>query len=202
VLLEDSLQRLLNRHIAESTVALRHVAALEGRSFAVEVDGLALRLVLQVRAGRVALGVGSDAPSDATVRGAPLALLRLLEPGSLSRLRTQHVELLGSVHVAEEFAALLQHARPDLEGELAGWIGDIAAHRVGVTARRLHAWTVRAGRALEDDVADYLQQERAYVPAALEARAFYADVEQLRDAVERAEQRLERIARRAAAARE
>jgi ubiquinone biosynthesis protein UbiJ len=191
-----TVERLLNRHIAESTQATRRLAALEGRSFAVTVVGPDVRLVLGVRDGRVSVRASADEPADATLRGTPLALLGLLDRASLSRLRAQSVELAGDVHVAEEFAELLKAARPDLEGELAGWIGDIAAHEVGRAVRSFTTWAARARRALEADIADYVQHERAILPAALEARAFYADVERLRDDVERAEQRLAALARR------
>ena len=153
-----------------------------------------------LRDGHVAVRASADEPVDATVRGSPLALLGLLRPGSLSRLRTSNVELTGKVHVAEEFAEMLRQARPDLEGELAGWVGDIAAHEIGTALLGFRAWAARARRSLEADVADFLQHERAVLPAALEARAFFADVERLRDDVERAERRLEALARRTGSA--
>jgi ubiquinone biosynthesis protein UbiJ len=46
------------------------------------------------------------------------------------------------------------------------------------------------------NAAEYLQEESRAVPAALEAEAFYSDVERLRDDVERAEARLVRLERR------
>ena len=195
-----TVERVLNRHISESTAATRRLGALEGQSFAVAIAGPDIRIVLNVRDGHVHVRVSADEPVDATVRGSPLALLGLLNPGSLSRLRTSNVELVGKVHVAEEFAEMLRHARPDLEGELAGWVGDLAAHEIGTALQGFRAWAARAQRSLEADVADFLQHERAVLPAAPEARAFYADVERLRDDVERAERRLERLAQRSGGA--
>lgn len=191
--------RVLNRHIGASTAAQQRAAALEGRSLGIEVEGLSLSVVMRVAGGRVEVGRVANAPADATLKGGPLALLGLLEAESLSRLRAGRVELVGDVHVAEAFAEMLRFARPDLEEEIAPWIGDIAAHHVGSVFRGLENWTRRAGRALEADVAEYLQEEGAWLPAALEARAFYADVERLRDDVERTAVRLEKIARKAAA---
>jgi ubiquinone biosynthesis protein UbiJ len=46
------------------------------------------------------------------------------------------------------------------------------------------------------NTAEYLQEESRVVPAALEAQAFYDDVERLRDGVERAAARLARLERR------
>jgi ubiquinone biosynthesis protein UbiJ len=196
VTLLATVERLLNRHISESTAATERVAALEGRSFAVILVGPDVRFVLCVRDGRVGLRASADEPGDATLRGTPLALLGLLEGSSLSRLRTQSVELAGNIHVAEAFAEMLRYARPDFEGELARWIGDIAAHELGTRLRSFRTWAARTRRSLEADLADYVQHERAILPAALEARAFYADVARLRDDVERAGERLDALARR------
>jgi ubiquinone biosynthesis protein UbiJ len=91
---------------------------------------------------------------------------------------------------------LLKLARPDLEGELAKWIGDIPAHAVGEIARGTRAWLTRAGDALRMNTAEYLQEESRAMPAPLEAQAFYGDVEKLRDDVERAAARLARLERR------
>ena len=109
-----TVERVLNRHISESTAATRRLGALEGQSFAVAIAGPDIRIVLNVRDGHVHVRVSADEPVDATVRGSPLALLGLLNPGSLSRLRTSNVELAGKVHVAEEFAEMLRHARDGL----------------------------------------------------------------------------------------
>jgi ubiquinone biosynthesis protein UbiJ len=200
VLILDTCQRLLNRHVAESTAAMRRIAALEGRSFAIEVGGLDLRIVMQVREGQVVLRADRDAPAEATIEGTPLDLLGLVGSDSLRRLRSTRAALRGDVQVAEAFAEMLRCARPELEGELAGWVGDIAAHRAGEFARSLLAWGARAGQALEMDVAEYLQEESAALPGAARVRSFYVDVERLRDDVERSAQRLERLVRRARSA--
>jgi ubiquinone biosynthesis protein UbiJ len=46
------------------------------------------------------------------------------------------------------------------------------------------------------NTAEYLQEESRALPAALEAQAFYDDVDRLRDGVERAAARLARLERR------
>ena len=190
-----TVERLLNRWITESTAAAERLAALEGKSLAVELEGLSLRIHLRVRGARLALAADLDAPADATLKGTPLALLGALGSGTAGGLSAASVELAGRVDVAEGFAEALRLARPDAEAELAGWIGDIPAHGVGSVASALTAWARRAGRALEADLGEYLQEERELLPGAARARAFFADVERLRDDVERAAARLRGIER-------
>ncbi|HEY8520260.1 MAG TPA: sterol-binding protein [Gammaproteobacteria bacterium] len=199
-------ERLLARCIAESTPARRLVAELEGAALTVIVEGLSLAVVLASDGGRVTLALtGAGAPElpeaaaarrRALLRAAPLDLLRLVRAGDLAALKRTRAELTGGVDVAERYVALLAHARPDLEEELARWIGDLAAHDLGSLARGAAGWVARAHRALLTDAAEYLQEERRALPAPAEARAFLADVERLRDDVERAAERLRRLAAR------
>jgi ubiquinone biosynthesis protein UbiJ len=196
VLFFDACQRLLNRHISESTVATRRIADVEGRSFAVAVRGLDLRVVMSVRDAQVTLSDDAALTADATIQGTPLDLLGLLGSDSLRRLRNTNAQLSGNLHVAESFAEVLRFARPDLEAELALWIGDIAAHRAGDMTRSLLGWAARSCRALEMNLSEFLHEEGAVMPGAVQVESFYDDVERLRDDVERIEQRLAKIARR------
>jgi ubiquinone biosynthesis protein UbiJ len=134
--------------------------------------------------------------ASATLSASPIDLLRLARAADLSTLRGTEAQITGSPEVAERFAKLLKLARPDLEEHVARWLGDVPAHALGDAVRAAGAWLDRAARALRADTAEFLQEESRAVPAALEAQAFYADVERLRDDVERAAARLARLERR------
>jgi ubiquinone biosynthesis protein UbiJ len=207
--LAATLERALNREIAESTPARDLVADLEGESFAIEVRGLGARCVLRATGGRVIVDAArppdsarsaedSTRPSvaSAALSATPIDLLRLARSADLSTLRGTGAEIFGSPEVAERFAKLLKLARPDLEEHAARWLGDVPAHALGDAARAAGAWLERAARALRANTAEFLQEESRALPAALEAQAFYADVERLRDDVERAAARLARLERR------
>jgi ubiquinone biosynthesis protein UbiJ len=109
-------EKLLGRQVAESTAATELLESLEGRSFAVHVEGLALGCVLRVARGRILVeervGAGS---ADAEISGTPLDLIALLGPDMASRLPGSAARLTGVVHVAEKFADVLRLARPDFE---------------------------------------------------------------------------------------
>ena len=144
-----------------------------------------------------ALSPAADAaqPISATLRATPIELLRLARAADLSTLRGTGAEIFGSPEVAERFAKLLKLARPDLEEHAARWLGDVPAHALGDAARAAGAWLERAARAMRANTAEFLQEESRALPAALEAQAFYADVERLRDDVERAAVRIARLER-------
>ena len=191
-------QRVLARLIGESTAAKDLAGDLEGSSFVLEIEGPGLKCALVARDGGIAIEEDAAVPT-ATVRATPLDLLALARRNSVASLRGTRAEIRGDVEVAERFGELLKLARPDFEDELARWIGDLAAHEVGRATRGLITWLDRAREALALNMAEYLQEESRALPAALEAQAFYADVERLRDDVERAAARLARLEQRKAA---
>jgi ubiquinone biosynthesis protein UbiJ len=185
----------LNRCVGESTAARELLARLDGTSFAVHVEGLGLTRVLHAEGERLRLD--SDAGvATATLRATPLDLLRLLRADGVSGVKRTRAELSGDLDVAERYARLLKLARPDLEEEAAKWLGDVPAHALGEAVRGFGVWLERAGAALRLNTAEYLQEESRAMPAPLEAQAFYADVERLRDDVERAAARLALLERR------
>ena len=188
------LERELNRWIGESTAARELLARLVGTSFAVHVAGLGITLVLHAEQRAVRLGT-DPAGATATLRAAPFDLLRLVQAGGVSAVKRTHAELSGDLEVAERYAKLLKLARPDLADEVAKWIGDMPAHALQSAARGAVGWLERAATAVRVNTAEYLQEESRALPAPLEAQAFYADVETLRDDVERAAARLARLTR-------
>ena len=195
----DILQRALNHYVRESTAALDLLAELDGATFAVEIAGTGLHCTLAAQGDRIALRSEAE-PADARLRATPLDLLKLARADGTSIFKDTRAELTGDLQVAERFAALLKLARPDLEEELSGWIGGIAAHQIGRAAADAAGWLARAAQALQLNTAEFLQEESRTLPAPLEARAFYSDVERLRDDVERAAARLTRLEQQRAAA--
>ena len=191
----DLIEQQLNRGIVESTAAQECARQLEHKSLAIEIDGLSVRVVLSAERARLRMVVDNVIPTSATLKAGPVDLLRLIGSDKLGDLKGAQAELSGEIHVADSFAALLHHARPDPEEELSRWIGDIAAHEIAAAARGLADWTRRSGRALEMNAGEYLQEESEILPATLCLQSFYADVERLSEDVDRAAQRLARLGR-------
>ena len=184
----------LNRCIGESTAARELLARLQGTSFAVHVEGLGVTGVFHADGERLRLD--SDATdATATLSATPFDLIRLLRADGVSGVKRTRAALSGDLDVAERYARMLKLARPDLEEEVARWVGDVPAHALGLVARGVGAWLARADGALRMNTAEFLQEESRALPAPLEAQGFYSDVERLRDDVERLAARLARLER-------
>lgn len=189
-------ERLLNEQIRASTAARERLAALAGKRFVLRIRDTDLNVLVESRDGDLRLGPATDAGADVELTAGIFDLMRLARSSGLSALKSTEATLNGDLRLAESFAELFRLAVSEPEDLLAGWIGDMPAHALGETARAFGGWSRRAGRSLEQNLAEYLQEETTNLPPPPLARQFLADVDRIRDDVERAEKRLDSIERR------
>ena len=181
---------LVNRNLAEITPAKPLLAELEGRSFAIRVRDSALA----VDDGQLTSSATLPDEVDVTVEGPLLGLARLaLGGGDAATLGDAEVTLSGRTDLAQSFQRLLKLGRPDPEEELAKRLGDPAAHRIGQVVRDVADWRRQTHDILLANVREYLQEERRDLPSRYERERFTREVQDLRDAVARAEARLRRV---------
>jgi len=76
---------------------------------------------------------------------------------------------------------------------LSGFVGDVAAHRLGEIARGVGNWTREARSTMGANIREYLQEESRDVPSRYEVDRFATNVSTLRDDVDRLEARIKRL---------
>ncbi|MCC5793779.1 MAG: SCP2 sterol-binding domain-containing protein [Chromatiales bacterium] len=194
-LLLSPAQALVNRGIAGSATAQGLARDLEGQALELAISGTPLRIMARVGAGQLELLPSDGGDADVRLAGAPLALLALLGPDPQQPVRDGRVRLTGDTAVADRFRALLRAARPDLEEQLARLAGDPLAHGAGNLARGGAAWARNALGSFERSLGEYLREERRWLPTRPEVGQWLVEVDRLRDDVERAGARLERLRR-------
>ena len=102
------------------------------------------------------------------------------------------------MELAAAISYVLANLRWDYEDDLSHVFGDVAAYRIARGVRQLSAWPALAGRSLAQGIAEYLAEERQVLATKLGAEEFTEEVDELRDAVERLDKRIDRLARRLA----
>jgi ubiquinone biosynthesis protein UbiJ len=184
---------VLNRNIRETTPARELCRKLDGAVIAVRVRGTGLATWFVVHDDVLELATDHDAEPDVLITGSLLTLARLSGDSGMSALRKGELEITGDAHTAERFQRLLTLARPDVEEELSGVVGDAAAYRMGEVARGLGNWARDARATMGANIREYLQEESRDVPSRYEAERFANDVATLRDDVDRLEARIDRL---------
>lgn len=184
---------VLNRNIRETTPARELCRKLDGTVVAVRVRDTGLATWFIVHDEKLELATDHDAEPDVLITGSLLTLARMAGNSGLSALRKGELEITGDAHTAERFQRLLALARPDVEEELSGIVGDAAAHRMGEVARGLGNWAREARATMGANIREYLQEESRDVPSRYESDRFAGDVATLRDDVDRLEARIARL---------
>ena len=191
-----AIEHLLNQHIQESSAAQDRLFALVGRSLAINIQNFGTNLRLDAEQTRLGVSMISDdsiVATTATISGTPLTLLNLLNVSTLADFRAAGVEFSGDIQTAEAFAELLRFARPDLEEELSHLVGDIVAHKMARSVRRVKGWGTRAIDALTMDASEFLQEEIRQLPPRVEVESFSREVERLREDTDRTAQRVDKF---------
>jgi ubiquinone biosynthesis protein UbiJ len=158
-----------------------------GRCCRVELSPLLLPLRVAAD-GSFALEQAEGEP-DAVIRLSAVTAARLLAGDERAR---SGIALSGDAALAGAVAAVLQQLRWDFEEDLSQVIGDIAAHRVATGVRQLARWQRSALAALAGNAAEYLGEESGLLPRRQDVARWSQEVDTLRDAAERLEQRLAR----------
>ena len=186
---------LVNRQIQATTPAREICEDIDGSIIAVRVKNSSLAAYFHIFEDRIALRGSYVEEPDVVISGQLLALGKLATPQAAEAIRDGSVELHGDARTAQAFQRLLSYAKPDLEEELAGVVGDVAAHNIGQFARRLRDWGMEAHDTMGQNVSEYLQEESRAVPSRFEADEFRRNVNTLRDDVARFDARLQRVER-------
>ena len=185
--------RLLNRNMRESTPARELCAKLSGTVVAVRVRDTALAAYFVVHDDALDIVASTSEDPDVAISGSLVTLARMLGQSGEAAVRDGSLELTGDAELADKFQQLLSHARPDVEEELSGVVGDVAAHRLGEIARGLGRWSRSVRSTMGANISEYLQEESRDVPSRYEVDRFAAHVGKLRDDVDRIEARLNRL---------
>ncbi len=185
------LERALQAALALDPGTREGLRALTGRRLALCIEPPGLSLLLSVdgeggirvspRAEEAELSL-SASPAVLVSRwlGAPVA------PGTL--------RMSGDVELARALDRLLSGYEPELERPFVMLFGELLGPRIAGIARAMIAGIAGQARAFAEDFRDWALEREGVAVSRPEAEAFYAEIEELRDAVERAEKRLDRIA--------
>jgi len=178
---------VLNRLLEAEPWARERLAPFAGETVELRAPPLpALRFAIE-QAGRVAPGT----QPNLTITLRPDSLPALLR-GEEHFMRT--VEIEGNARFAQEVLYLARHLRWDFEEDLSKVFGDAAAHAMAGAVRSFAAWQVDAARRLGEGLMEYAVEESRLLAPRAQFAAFSGEVARLRDALERLEKRIERLA--------
>jgi ubiquinone biosynthesis protein UbiJ len=197
-LLLPGVERALNAFVAQDESAHTRVATLAGRVVELQLRGTPVRAHLCPQDdGRIQVVDAAGRSADACIEASPLSLLRLSLADDSSKLFFEgDVVITGDVALGQAFRDLLLSVDIDWEEELSRVTGDVLAHQVGNAVRGGQRWARASRYTLEQDAAEYLQEESRLLVTREESGEFLDAVDSLREDVDRLAVRVQRLAGR------
>ncbi len=185
------LEETINRMLALDPDTQAGFEQLHGKVIGFHLPGPELELFLAPGPGRVQVLSSYEGEPDCRISGNLIALTQMNDRRkSGQKLNTGEVKIAGDTELAHQFGNLLSDLDIDWEEQLSKVFGDLIAHRLGSLFRQAGDWGKGRSEAFTSNLGEYLQEELRLLPVRLEIEEFLADVDALRDDVERLQARL------------
>jgi ubiquinone biosynthesis protein UbiJ len=188
-----TIERSLNAALKLDPDAPTALAGLHGKRVALTLQPFATPVVLSVVDG--AIVASDEAETDVSISATPGALLSMLAERGGLQLPAGKISFSGDVELARRLQKAVEQLRPDWDAPIAKVFGDVAGHQIATGLRGLFGYARESARSLLLNTTEYLREESRDLIAPGEMAAFTDAVDTLRDDVERAAERVERLLR-------
>lgn len=178
---------IINHLLAPEPWAREKLARHAGKTALFDAGVIALRL--RVTADGMVESAG-DASPDVTIR-ASMADLPLIAQNREQAF--SYVRIEGDADFAHTISQLAQSLRWEAEADLGRIVGDVAAVRLVGGVRQAAATAQTMQRKLAENLAEFFTEEKQVLVRPYEVNDFSADVNRLRDDVERLAKRIEKL---------
>lgn len=189
-LLNGTLETAFNRFVRQDSERLKKMASLQGKVLQLTVTEVA-GLYLLFTADQLAVLQHYEGAVDSHLSLSLNALGLLQDKGLLMQyIRDGRIDVQGDPMPWQDFSALLKAPDLDIEGWLAPYVGDIAAHLLCRHGAELKVTIARRALALRAQLGDYAREEAGVAVGPLELMDFNDEVEQLNKRTLRLQARL------------
>ncbi len=178
----------INRLLRQNSWALTRLRPFAGKI--VRAECFPVTMLLGISEIGEAVTASSEIAPDVTIRLTPGLMLRLAARDATA---WNDITVEGDPQLAAALNHVARNVRWDVEEDLSRLFGDIAAHRMVETGRKLDYWGRQGADNLARSFAEYWTEEQPLIAGRAEVELFNRDVDTLRDDLARLEKRIEQL---------
>ena len=186
-----SAETSLNQLLQQDPRTRQRLTALSGKVIRLEISQPTLTITLLPGTAGFDLLLHSESPADLTLTGKAQDFIQMASAeNSSDKLFGKGISISGDTGLATEFSNLLKKFSIDWEAWLGDLLGDTLAHPLASFMRSQKHQFEQIQHSLSANSVEYLQEELGILPPRAEIDGFLEAVDQLRDATERLEARI------------
>ena len=190
----EPIELLINQWLALDPDSTKKLESMNGMVVRLIVLGTGIQCCVLIEQARFALRSECETLPDVTIRGAPLALLRMLRTDDpVDAIHSGDIEISGNIQLAGKLKSVFKEMDIDWEELFAKCAGDIPAHYIGSFVRRMVDWRGRVHESFAASTGEYLKEEVRYLPTRIEVNNFLDDIDEARENLDRLEARVNNI---------
>ncbi len=192
-LIASTLEMLINQALKFDSPSLQTLNQLSGQIICIELSGLDLKFTLFPDNQGIIILSDYEGEVDVHIKAAPFTLLNLLRQPETTLSNNPDVIIDGKMSIAQQLLHFLKGLDIDWEKQVAQWLGDFPAHKLGTLFQQCQAYTHERLNALPLNLSKYLQEKTRFLPSRAEMEHFLKAVNGLHDDLDRLVQRVQRL---------
>ncbi|MDC9729536.1 MAG: SCP2 sterol-binding domain-containing protein [Methyloprofundus sp.] len=193
-LVMSALETALNKYLSLDEDVSMFLKPLSGKVIAITITPIGETLYLSPSETIIQFMDFYEHKPDTTITGSLPALgLMGLSNTPARSFFSGDVEITGDLAVGQQFQQLFKQLDIDLEEQLSQYTGDVVAHKLGNLFKSAHQFHQESITSIKLNVAEFLQDESKDLPPEPEINIFTQQVDQLKEELERAEAKIQRL---------
>lgn len=194
-LLITALETALNRYLALDNNKEDLLIPLKGKIIALTIQPFNETLYLCPTGDSIQIIDQITGQPDTTISGSVWALgLMGISAKPMRSVFSGKIKIEGDIRTGKQFQALFKKLDIDLDGLLAQYTGDVIANRIGKFFRSGQEWGKETIETFKLNTAEFLQEETRDLPAKPEIDIYCQQVDELRNAYDRLQSQVDRLA--------
>lgn len=190
----NGLESAINAYLRLDPETIHCLSTLSGKSIAIVVTDWNFSWHILPGDNGVELSNKFSGTADTTISGTLNSLFKLgLAKGDNHALFENQLSIEGDMELGQEIRNFFSQIDIDWEEHLSNIVGDIAAHNFGRGVKEFLSIGKKAADTLSTNLKDFLFYESNQLPTPQEVQHFIAAVSVLRNDVDRAEARVNRL---------
>ena len=189
-------ETVINNYLRLDKNITTHYQSLVGKVIKVEIKTPELSFFLIFRPDYIDVKKNYSRAVDTTLKASLTTFIKLLKSKDKNLLfLKEKLIVTGDLELAQHVKEVFDKIDIDWEEYLSKAVGDVMAHQLVNTFKKLKDWNHQTYKSLEKSILEFLQEEARLLVPHLELIIFAEDVDLIRDDVERIQARVQRLMR-------
>lgn len=187
-----SVEKAVNAALRYDPATRLGLQRLEGKVLALHITAPEFHCFLMPLDDELRVMAQWDGDVHTRITGSALALAQLAQTDT-PHLKDSGVTVMGDLSLLAELQQLVKHLDIDWEEILTHFTGDLVGHQTAQMIRAKFGWARQRASSAQRLTREFLTEEMRALPTQVELQQFYAQVDEIRLAVDRAAARVEKI---------